>query len=263
MTILVEFGEFQGYEFCWIVAGVGEGVREAAGCPSHLAGLEAHRPGRLAFDRAVQGEVADGDEEVRAGVVHGSRASGLEFDFGDADAVFDEEDLFGAVGEDVEAAVFVPFCGGVAKGFVLEDFDGYVAEGCSAGGAHDVGEGGAGEADVAVGEFEGDGGLVLDGVEDFGAAQGDGEVVVAVPVHQGFVVGRDFDVEDAHGFVFEGEVVVRLVGNFDFRGDGLSGQQDQAEESGFHAGIVALGEKPGISGKIDRSAESTKATVKG
>ncbi len=51
----------------------------------------------------------------------------------------------------------------------------------------------------------------------------DGEVVVAVPVHQGVGVGRDFDVVDADVFVFQREVVVGLGGEFDFGGDGLGG----------------------------------------
>ena len=67
-----------------------------------------------------------------------------------------------------------------------------------------MGEGGGGEAGIAVGEFYGDCGLVFDGVEDFGGAEGYGDVVVAVPVHFGVGVRRDFDVEDADGFVFEG-----------------------------------------------------------
>jgi len=38
------------------------------------------------------------------------------------------------------------------------------------------------------------------------AAEIDGDVVVAVPVHESFGLGGDVDVEDADGFVFEGEV---------------------------------------------------------
>jgi hypothetical protein len=36
-------------------------------------------------------------------------------------------------------------------------------------------------------------------------------------------VGRDLDVVDADVFVFEGQVVVRLGGEFDFGGCGLGG----------------------------------------
>ena len=87
-----------------------------------------------------------------------------------------------------------------------------------------MGEGGGNEADIAVGEFGGDGRLVLDGVGDLDGAERDGEIVVAVPVSESFGVGIDFDVEDADGFVFEDEVVVRLGGDFDFGSGGLRGQ---------------------------------------
>ena len=80
------------------------------------------------------------------------RASGLEFEFGYADAIFDEEDLFGAAIEDREATVFVPMDfaggGGVAQGCVFEEFDGYVAEGLIAEVADVVGEVAGGECGV-------------------------------------------------------------------------------------------------------------------
>ena len=175
-----------------------------------------------------QVQIADGDEKVRAGMmVHGDDGARLEFEFGGADAVFDEEDLLGAVGEDGQAAVFifggVPFGGGGAEVGVVEDFDGDVAERIVGDIADEVGEGGGDEADIAVGEFGGDGGLAFHVVFDFGWAQIHGDVVVPVPVHQGFGVGWDFDVKDADGFVFEGEVVVRLGGDFDFGSGGLRG----------------------------------------
>jgi len=61
-------------------------------------------------------------------VVLGDCSVGLEFEFGGADAVFYEEDLFGAALEDVEGSVFVPVGGGVAESLVFQDLDGYVAE---------------------------------------------------------------------------------------------------------------------------------------
>ena len=162
----------------------------------------------VALDVAADVEIADGYQEVRAGVVvHGDYCAGLEFEYGGADGVFDEEDLLGAAGEGFEAAVFIlrgiPWRGCVAEGGVFEDFDGYVAEGLIASNAHYVGEGGGGEAGVAVLEFDGDGRLVFDGVDDLGGAEGDGDVVVAVPVHLSFGIGENLDVEDADGLVFE------------------------------------------------------------
>ena len=161
----------------------------------------------------------------------------MEFEFGDADVVFDEENLFGAVGEDIEAAVFVPVSGGGAERFVFQDFDGDVAEGLIAEVAGDVGEGGGGEAGFTVLELDGDGRLVLDLVDDLGGAEGDLEVIVAVPVHEGVGVGRNANVEDADGLVFKDEVVMRLGGDFNFRGGRLDGEDREAEEeTAVHAG---------------------------
>jgi len=160
-------------------------------------------------------------------VVHGDYCAGLEFEFGGADSVFNEEDLLGASRESFQGSVFVPMdfsvSGGVAEGFVGYDFYGYVAEGLVGLVADYVGEGGGGEGDLAVLEFDGYGRLVFYGVDYFGGAQVDGEIVVAVMVHQGVGVGWDFDVVDADVFVFESEVVVRLGGEFDFGSCGLRG----------------------------------------
>jgi len=190
--------------------------------------------------------VADGYEQVRAVVVmRRNHGAGLKFGFGDADAVFDEEDLFRAALEDVEGAVFilagVPLRGGISEGGIFEDFDGDIAERAVTQSADIVGERGGGEAGVSVCEFYGDRRLVFDIVGDFGGAEGYGDVVVTVPVGQGFCVGRNFDVEDADGFVFEGEVMVGLGGDFDFWG--LGGEQgcgEAEEDQAFHAGILAL-----------------------
>jgi hypothetical protein len=43
-------------------------------------------------------------------------------------------------------------------------------------------------------------------------------------VHESFGVRGDVDVEDADGFVFESEVVVRLGGDFDFGSGGLKSE---------------------------------------
>lgn len=235
--------EFQGYEFGWIGADVGDGVGVIAGEPFGVAGFEVAQHGALAFDVAAEIEIRDGDEQVRAGVVvQGDDSGGLEFEFGDADAVFDEENLFGAVGEDDEAAVFIPMSGGVAEGFVLEDFDGDVAEGLIGEIAGDVGEGGGGEARFAILELDGYGRLVFDRVDDFGGAEGDIDVVVPVPVHESLGVGSDVDVEDADGFVLQGEVVMRFVGDFNFGSDGLGGEQREADEDvTVHAGDCSIG----------------------
>jgi hypothetical protein len=252
----IQLWEFQGYEFGGLGAGVGDRVGVVAGEPFGVAGLHfesrvaghgalrsifvvaLHIPADVAFSEI---EVGDGYEQVRAGVVvRGDDAAGLEFEFGGADAVFDEEDFFSPALQDVEAAVFiilagvplgVPLSSGITKRFVLEDFDGDVAEGLIGDVARDVGEGGGGETSFAVLEFDGDGRLVLDGVNDLGGAENDVDVVVTVPVHQGFGVRVDFDVEDADGFVFEGQMVMTFGYDFNFRGGGLRDKKgyDEAE----------------------------------
>ena len=159
---------------------VGDGVGVVAGEPFGVAGFEVGGPRAHALDVAAvvlsKIEVGDGDEEMRAGVVvHGDDDAGLEFELGDADGVFHEEDLLSATGEGFKGAVFIflriPWTGGVAQRFVLEDFDGDVAEGLVAEGAHDMGESGEGESDIAVLKFDGDGRFVFHSVDDFGGAQ--------------------------------------------------------------------------------------------
>ena len=149
-------------------------------------------------------------------VLHGDHASRLEFDFGDADAVFDEEDFFGASVEDVEAALFVPFSGRGAEFVVLQEFDVDDAEGLVAEIAGDVGEVAGEESGLPVLQFDGDGVFALHGVGDFGVAERHVDVVVAVPMHLSLGVRREFCDEDADLGVGEGLVVVGLGGDFDF-----------------------------------------------
>ena len=198
-----------------------------------MAGHGAH-----ANNVAADIEVGDGDQEVRPiVVVHGDNSPGLEFEFRDANSIFDEENFLRATVEGFEAAVLLPVSGGVAEGFVFENFDGDVAEGLIGEIARDVGEGGGREVGFAVAELDGDGRFVFDGVDDFGVAEGDVDVVVAMPVHEGVGVGRNVDVEDADGFVFKCEVVMRLGGNFNFGGSRLDGEEREAEEeAAVHAG---------------------------
>ena len=160
-------------------------------------------------------------------MVHGNYSAGLEFEFGDADSVFYEEDLFGAALEDFEGAIFifagVPVRRGVAERFVFEDLDSYVAERAIGDVARYVGEGGWGESGFAVLELDGYWRLVFHRVDQFGVAQGYVDVVVAVPVHQRFRVRGNFDVEDSDGFIFEGQVMIGLGGDFNFGSWGLGG----------------------------------------
>ena len=54
--------EFEGYEFGWLVAGVGDGVGIVAGEPFGVAGLEVAGHGAHTFYVTADVEVADGYE---------------------------------------------------------------------------------------------------------------------------------------------------------------------------------------------------------
>ena len=78
----------------------------------------------FAFDVAAKIQIGDGYDYVRSVVVmFGDDAAGIELEVGGADVVFDEEDVLGAAVQDVEAAFFVPFTGGLEL-VALQEFDG-------------------------------------------------------------------------------------------------------------------------------------------
>lgn len=206
---------------------------ERAWDPFDFAALHGDGGGRLAFDIAAEFVVGEGDNQIRAGVVvQGFDATGLEFELGDADAVFDKENFFGATVEDVEAAVVlwvggVPVRGRFVEFVVLAEFDGDVAEGLRSI-VDDVGEVAGSESGLSVLEFAGDRIFAFDGVDDLARAKHDVHVVVVVPVHERVGVRGDVHVEDADLGVFEDELVVRLGGEFDFF-HGLRGEDGGQE----------------------------------
>lgn len=118
--------------------------------------------------------------------------------------------------EDVEAALFVPFCGRGSEFVVLQEFDVDDAEGLVAEIAGLVGEVAGEESGLSVLQFDGDGVFAQDFVGDFGIAERDVDVVVVVPVHQSLGVRRKFCGEDTDLGVGEGLVVVGLGGDFDW-----------------------------------------------
>ena len=69
-------------------------------------------------------------------------------------------------------------------------------------------------------QFEFDGGLAFDFVGDVGGAERNIEIVVAMAVHERGVVVGNFHFENANEFVFEGEMVMGFIGDFNF-GSGL------------------------------------------
>ena len=198
--------------------------------PPGVAGLEVagHQAlhASVALNVVAEIEIGNGYQKVRAGVaVHGDCSSGLEFELGSAHRIFDEENLFSPVIQDGQAAVFIPFGRGATEGFVLKQFDRDIAEGPGADIANEVCEGSGRKPSVAFAKFHRDGRLLLDGVGDFGRRERDRDVVMTVPVSKGFGIGINLDIKDTDRFVFEGEMVVRLAGDFNFGGSRLSGEE--------------------------------------
>jgi hypothetical protein len=232
-------------------------VGQTWGEPLDVAGLEVGRHGdwRGAFERGVGCEfhIGDGDEEVRAGsMLLGDNASGLEFDFGGADGVFDPEDLFGATLEDVEAAGFLPLAGGAAELVVLQEFDGEVAEGLVGLVVGDVGVGGVEEVGLSVAEGDRGGGPALHGVDDLGVSEGDIDVVVTVPVQESVGVRGDVDVEDADLVIGEDLVMVGLGSDFYFGLGGEESGQKNEEESAAHGRDCSSGQGLEVRGQEDK-----------
>jgi hypothetical protein len=222
--------EFQGDELGWMVAYVGQGVGVAAGEPLHVAGFENAWHGALTYDIAAHLQVGYRDQQVRAGMVmarHGG--AGLQLGLGDTDAVLNEDDVLRASGEDVEAAFFVPLRRRrLAGGFVLQKFDSHVAERGVGQIAGDVGEVAGHKTGFTILQVKRDGRLALDVVLGLRGAERDEDVIVVMGVHESRVMGWDLHLEHADVFVFEGEVVMRLGGEFDL-GSILRGQSDGCE----------------------------------
>ena len=63
-------------------------------------------------------------------------------------------------------------------------------------------------------------GLVFDFIGDVGRTHRNEEIVVAMAVHERGVVGGDLHFENANEFVFEGEMMMGFIGDFNF-GSGL------------------------------------------
>ncbi len=158
----------------------------------------------LADDVGTQVRIADGNQQMRADPMHRHNSSGLEFKFGCAHAILHEQDLLGTVGQDFDAAFFRPVRGCLAQRLVLHQFDGHVAKRLRAHVLHKVRKSRGHEAGIAVGEFDVDSGFVLHRIGHLGCAEGDRDVVVAMPVHQRLRARGNLDVENAHRLVLEG-----------------------------------------------------------
>jgi hypothetical protein len=201
-----------------------------SGQPLAIARFEMTRHRALSLDIAAYVNIADGNKQMRAGVVlRRNYGAGPKFEFRNADAIFYEKNLLRAPLKNVQRAIFiltwVPGRSGVAQRLVFQDLNSYVAERLLSGTAHGVRESCGGESSIAILEFDGDRRLVFDGVRNLGLTEIDREVVMAVPVHQRLSLGIDLDIEDAHRFVLEGEMVMGFGGDLDFGSGGLGGDQ--------------------------------------
>ena len=196
-------------------------------------------------------KVGHGDKLQRVrGRLRGDGGVGLEFDFGDADAIFHEENFFGTAVQDVEAAVVlgmsgVPVGGRLAEFGVLQEFHIDDAEGLIGKIAGEVGESAGEESSLSVLQFDGDGIFAFNRVLYLGVPERDVDVVVAMPVHQSLGMRRDVGDEDADLGVGKDLEVVRLGGDFDFW-SGLGGQesgQEQEERERLHRGDCSIGRR--------------------
>ena len=241
------YWKFQGDQLGILFAYVGQGVGGAAFCPGYVSGFELNLRRALAFDVAAQIEIGHGYDQMRAGVmVFGDNSAGLQFEVGDAHAVFYEQDVAGAAVQDVQASFLIPWGRGRVAGFlVLQEFDDHVAGGPVGQIFAEVGEAAGNEAGFAVLQRELDWRLSGDVVFHLRYSQGHGDVVVAVTVRQGDAMGRDFQIEHADILVFEHQMMMGLGGDIDFGGGGLRGQQEagsddkdkdknEAEPAGLH-----------------------------
>jgi hypothetical protein len=213
-----------------LTAYVGDGVGGAGFDPGGFSGFEFDLRWGLAFHVGAQVQVGNGDEDVRSVVmVFGDDAAGIQLEVGGADVVLDEEDVLSAAVEDVEAAFFVPFTGGV-EFVALQEFDGDDLERKVREIFGGVGEGAGDEDGFAVLKSAQEWGFADDVVFDLGGSQDDEDVVVTVMMHDHGGVRREIDFESAGVRVLEEEMVVGLGGDLDDRGSGLRRGEDREEQ---------------------------------
>ena len=197
----------------------------AAGRPPGFSGRHGDEVGPFSFslDAAAHLVIVNGHHQLRTdGMMHGDDGSGLQFEFGDADAVLDEKNFFAAALEDGEAAVFLGM-GRIPMGGSLAKF-------CRPAEARSRRYGKAGRKDFRkmwakgpgttltsrVGQCEGGGIFALDRVDNLGGAEHDIDIVMTAPVHQSLGMWGNVDIEDADLIVGQNHLVVGFGGDFDF-----------------------------------------------
>ena len=100
-------------------------------------------------------------------------------------------------------------------GFVLHDFDGDVAEWLVGKIAGDVGKVAGRKSGFAILQFHFDRRLAFDFIREVGGAERYVDVIVVMDVEERGIVRRDLDLEDAHGCVFDRQVMTWLGGDLD------------------------------------------------
>ena len=103
------------------------------------------------------------------------------------------------------------------SGFVLQQFDGDVAEWLVGQVARDVSEVARPEADFAILQFHRHWTLAFHFIGEVRGPQCDVNIIMVMDVHQRRIVRRDPHLKHAHILVFKSEVVTRLGGNLDLR----------------------------------------------
>lgn len=168
----------------------------------------------------------------------GRGCAGLEFEFSYANAVFYKKNMLSTTVEDVEGTVYIPVMVGLAERLVVQEFYSDVPKRLVGEIAGDVSEGRGRKAGLAVPELDSYFRLVFDGVDHLGPSQRHINVIVAVPVHEGFGMRGNLDAENTNQFVFQDQVMVRFSGYLDF-GGGLRGEEREVEaknKEAMHAG---------------------------
>jgi hypothetical protein len=218
--------KFQGDQSGFLRAYVRDRERVAFFDPSCLSCFEFDLRRAFAFNVAAQMQVGDSYDDVRSVVmVFGKDAAGIELKVSGADVVFDEEDVLGAAVEDVEAAFFVPFVGGL-EFVALQEFDGDDLEGLVSQIFGGVGEGAGNEDGLAVLESAQERVFANDVVLDLRCREDYEDVVVAVVMRDHGGVGCEVDLEGARVGVLEQQVMAGLGSDLDDRSRGLRGGED-------------------------------------
>ena len=201
--------KLQGHELRRLLAYIRQRVGVPAGQPLHIAGLKVSRHRALAFDVAAHFEIADRDQQVRAGMMMaGQDCPRLQLDFGNPHAIFYEPDVLGSAIDHVQPAFFVPLgWSRLARLFVLKELDSHIAKGLVGKILRDVGESAGREPRLTILQLERERRLALYFVRDFGRAKGHENIVVAMPVHERGRMRRYFYLEHADIIIFQRQMM--------------------------------------------------------